>query len=392
MKATMAKELLNGFDVKNLEKNMAAMKADPALANFQFSSSTQWKKGAVVASTFAGLKQGGQYLARPKPFELAGDEPQALLGTGTAVPPTGHLLHALSHSFALSMAYHGAARGVKINSLKIDAEGIIDLQGLLGLNENINPGFQHIHLTVRVDSPASTTEILDLFQFAQARSPIAATLSNSVPVDWRFEIKASGAGPDTSDVRHGVNVKDLNATIGAIQQNPVLAKCKFYSTSEWLGGARVKSASTGFDQAEGDLTIRHRTPEPMGYVGDEPKQLVGTDTGPSSEEALLQAMANCISVTSSYHAAARGLELDTFNVDFEGDTDSRGLALADGGVTPGFQKILAKVRVNGGGTREAIEDLMNFAASHSPMCASVERPVQLTYSLIHNGKEVAGPA
>jgi uncharacterized OsmC-like protein len=391
MQTEIANATINGVDIDALEETISAVKADPSVAAFQFRSSTRWKSGAVVATTFTGFKQDGLDLTRPTPHELGGDEPTALLGTGTQVSPTGHLLHALSHSLAVTMVYHGAARGVEINSLKIDAEGTLDLHGLLGMNEKIKPGFKHIHLIARIDSPSPSAEVWDLFQYAQGRSPICATVSQPVKVDWEFDIESTAAERDRSEVRHGVNAKDLTATVGAIQATPVLAKCKFYSSSEWQGGARVKSTSQGFDQGEGELMVQHRDPLPKGYVGDEPAQLLGSDHGPSSSEALLHAMGNCVSVTSSYHAAARGMNFEAFAVDFEGDMDLQGFADTDDNVTPGYQNIRGRVYARAGGSREEIEDLMKFATSHSPMCNSVEKPVQLTYSLVHNGETVGGP-
>ncbi|HSB16803.1 MAG TPA: OsmC family protein [Bryobacteraceae bacterium] len=391
MTTTINQATINGVNVDALEQSIAAMKDDPRVAAFQFRSSSRWLGGAVIASTFAGYLQDGLYVARDTPHELGGDEPAALLGTGTQVSPTGHLLHALSHSLAVALAYHGAARRVEIESIKIDVEGKLDLQGLLGLDETVKPGFKHIHVTFRLDSPNSSAEVYDLFQYVQARSPIASTLSQAVNVQWNFEIEESNSRPESDEVRHGVNVKDLVATVGAIQENPVLARCNFYGSAEWEGGARVKSSSPGFDQAEGDQIIRHRDPAPKGYVGDEPKALLGSDAGPSSAEALLQSMANCVTVTSSYHAAARGIALDAFEVDFEGDMDLRGFVDVDDTVSPGYQNIRANVYVKAGAPRSEVEEFMKFATQHSPMCNSVSKPVQLTFSLVHNGSCVGGP-
>ena len=177
MMTTINQATINGVNMDALEKSIAAMKEDPSVAAFQFRSSSRWLGGAVIASTFAGYLQDGLYVARDTPHELGGDEPAALLGTGTQVSPTGHLLHALSHSLAVALAYHGAARRMEIESLKIDVEGKLDLQGLLGLDETVRPGFKHIHVTVRLNSPSSSAEVYDLFQYVQARSPIASTLS-----------------------------------------------------------------------------------------------------------------------------------------------------------------------------------------------------------------------
>ncbi len=388
----MSKKIVNGVDVAALGELVSGFKADPKKASFEFRSSTDWQSGAVVNSTFTGHKNNGVDVRRARPHQLAGDEPVALLGTGKHVGPAGHLLHAASHCLMVTTAYHGAARGIQIDSMRVDAEGSLDLQGFLGLNDKVKPGFKHIHLTAHIDSPNSSEEVFELFQYAQGRSPICSTVRHPVNVSWEFDIETTGAGPDTGDDRHGVNFPNLAATVQAVKETPALAKCKFYASAGWLGGAKVKSTHPGFDQAEGDLLIRHRSEGPMGYTGDEPTQLLGSDAGPSPAETLLHGLANCISVTSSYHAAARGIPLDAFKVDFEGDMDLQGFADLDDNVTPAYRNIRAKIHVKAGGSREAIAEFLKFAMSHCPMCDSVSRPVHMTFSLVHNGQAISQPA
>jgi uncharacterized OsmC-like protein len=384
----MTKNLINGVDVESLGQVISALQEDPSLAGFEFRSSTEWQGGAVVRSRFTGHKQNSVDAPREEPHELGGDEPVALLGTGTDVGPAGHLLHAMSHCLTVTTSYHGAARGVQLDSLKIDAEGTLDLQGFLGLDDKIRPGFKHIHLTVHIESPNSAGEVYDLFQYAQGRSPICQTVRQPVDLTWEYEVEPTGEGPDEGTDRHGVNIDDLVATVEAVKETPVLAKCKFYASTEWLGGAKVKSTHPGFDQAEGDLLVEHRDENLLGYVGDEPPQLLGSDAGPSPSETLLHAMANCVSVTGSYHSAAQGIPFDSFSVDFEGDMDLQGFADLDDNVTPAYQAIRASVHAKGGGSAENLEDFLRFASSHSPMCNSVSQPVHVTFSLRHNGKAV----
>jgi uncharacterized OsmC-like protein len=174
-----------------------------------------------------------------------------------------------------------------------------------------------------------------------------------------------------------------------VKDTPLLAKCKFYTSTEWLGGAAIKSVHPGFDQAEGDSLIRHREDRPPGYVGDEPAVLLGADAGPSPSETLLHAMANCVSVTTSYHSAARGIPLDAFTVKLDGDMDLQGFADLDDHVTPGYQDIRATVKIKAGGTQQDLAELLQFATSHSPMCNSVGRPVDVSFSLVHNGTAVS---
>jgi uncharacterized OsmC-like protein len=252
----------------------------------------------------------------------------------------------------------------------------------------VKPGFKHIHLKAHIDSPNSSEDVLALFRYAQTRSPICATLRNNVKISWEFDIEATDAGPDTGEDRHGVNFPNLAATVQAVTETPVLAKCKFYTSTEWHGGAKMRSTHPGFDQAEGETLIRHREESPKSYVGDEPAALLGSDAGPSPSETLLHAMANCVSVTTSYHSAARGIPLDAFQVNLEGDMDLQGFADLDDNVTPGYQEIRAKVHIKAG-SKEDLAEFMKFTSSHSPMCDSVGRPVDVTFSLVHNGVAVS---
>src|SRR5258708_4259050 len=86
--------------------------------------------------------------------------------------------------------------------------------------------------------PKSPEEVPALFQYAQVRSPICATVRQNVKVSWEFDIEAIDAGPDTGEDRHGVNFPNLAATVQAVKETPVLAKCKFYTSAEWLGGGQ----------------------------------------------------------------------------------------------------------------------------------------------------------
>jgi len=295
----------------------------------------------------------------------------------------------MSHCLTVTTAYHGAARGVQLDALRIEAEGTLDLQGFLGLKDTVKPGFKQIHLKAYIDSPNSPEEVLRLFRYAQGRSPICSTVRQPVNVSWEFEVDASDARPDTGEDRHGVNFTNLAATLQAVKDTPVLGKCTFYATTEWQGGAKIKSSHKGFDQAEGELEMQHRDDTPMGYVGDEPAVLLGSDAGPSPSETLLHAMANCVSVTTSYHSAARGVPLAAFKVDLSGNMDLQGFADLNDNVTPAYQNIKAKVRIKAGGKEGDIAELVKFAAAHSPMCDSVGRPVDVSFSLVHNGIAVS---
>ncbi|MEO6059196.1 MAG: OsmC family peroxiredoxin, partial [Candidatus Limnocylindria bacterium] len=109
----------------------------------------------------------------------------------------------------------------------------------------------------------------------------------------------------TITARNGVNVEQLIATIGAVQQDPNVAAFTFKASSTWRSGARNEGEIKDFVHA-GQPAVR---PEAFRLVGDEPPVLLGSNEGPNAVELLLQALGFCYAVGYVYNAAARGIEI-----------------------------------------------------------------------------------
>jgi hypothetical protein len=105
----------------------------------------------------------------------------------------------------------------------------------------------------------------------------------------------------TITARNGVNVDQLMATIGAVQQDPNVAAFTFKASSTWRSGARNDGEIKDFVHA-GQPAVR---PEAFHLAGDEPPVLLGSNEGPNAVELLLQALGFCYAVGSVYNAAAR---------------------------------------------------------------------------------------
>ncbi|MEO8327895.1 MAG: OsmC family protein [Nitrospirota bacterium] len=86
--------------------------------------------------------------------------------------------HALTSCLTTSMIYHAAARGIKMDSIESRLEGDLDLQGFLGLPQDVRPGYENLRVqfTVKSDAPAETLRELT------KHSPAFDIVTNSVPV------------------------------------------------------------------------------------------------------------------------------------------------------------------------------------------------------------------
>jgi uncharacterized OsmC-like protein len=183
--SVMTKETthLNGLDVNAAADTIAAIKADPSLARFQFRASNVWIGGGENRSTIRDFYGAGKEdTSRLEPFDFTNGEPPVLLGSNEGANPVEFLLHALAGCVTTTFVLHAMARGIAIHTQSTELEGDLDLQGLLGLNEAISPGYEQIRIRIHVTADCSDEEIDDLLAYAQMHSPVCNTVCRPVPV------------------------------------------------------------------------------------------------------------------------------------------------------------------------------------------------------------------
>ena len=116
--------------------------------------------------------------------------------------------------------------------------------------------------------------------------------------------------------------------------------------------------------------------------GDEPGVLLGHDHGPNAVEAVLHALASCVSVGIVYNAAAMGIQIKALSFDLEGDLDLNGFLGLDKSVRPGYENIQMKVNLSSDTPREKLEELMVYVQETSPVLDIVRRPTPIQVELV----------
>ena len=180
---TISPVRLNGLDTHAMTQTIEALKADRQLARFEFRARNQWISGGENRSTIKDFFGAGvEDRSRAAPFTFTNGEPPVLLGDNEGANPVEFLLHALAGCVTTTTVLHAAARGIEITSLSTELIGDIDLQGLLGLDESVPPGYREIRIRMHIEANCSDDELADLLQFAQAHSPVCNTVCRPVPV------------------------------------------------------------------------------------------------------------------------------------------------------------------------------------------------------------------
>jgi uncharacterized OsmC-like protein len=176
--------VINGVDVARLGQTVQAVRQNPTLGTSQFRAINRWISGGHNRSTIKGFYGAGQEdTTRTKPFVLDADEPPVLLGNDQGANPVEFVLHALAACLTTSLVYHAAARGIQIESIESSLEGDLDLQGFLGLSEQVRRGYKQIRASFTIKSDASAEQLEALTKF----SPVYDIVSNPVQVSIQIE-------------------------------------------------------------------------------------------------------------------------------------------------------------------------------------------------------------
>jgi uncharacterized OsmC-like protein len=170
--------VINGLEVNNTNKMVESVKSNPASAKATFYATTNWRSGFHNEAEISNFAVGGAKLKHAKTFKVEGDHPRELLGTDKGPASVEVVLAALGHCISNGWAMYGGALGISIESYRIEIEGDIDLQGMMGLPEpgKIRPGYQNIRATHRVKSKAPKEKLEQLKQMAEDLSPVRDSL------------------------------------------------------------------------------------------------------------------------------------------------------------------------------------------------------------------------
>ena len=171
--------IVNGVNVTGMGQTIDAVKSDPAIAKFQFRATNKWILGGHNQTTIQGFYgAGAEDAQRTQPFILDADEPPVLLGEDNGPNPVEYVLTALVSCMTTTMVYHAAAQGIRIEAIESTLEGNLDLQGFLGLRDDVRKGYENIIVRFKVKSNASP----DVLAALAKNSPVYDVVTNPVSV------------------------------------------------------------------------------------------------------------------------------------------------------------------------------------------------------------------
>jgi uncharacterized OsmC-like protein len=173
---------VNGVDLERLNGTIEAVTADPGLGRFQFRARNHWIDGGHSRTMIQGFYGAGQEdTTRAHPFVLDSDEPPVLLGQNQAPNAGEYALQALAACLTGTIVYHAAARGIALRGLECTVQGDLDVQGFLGLDGDVRPGYEQIQVTIKAAGDLDDDQLAEIARLTQY-SPVRDVIANPVAV------------------------------------------------------------------------------------------------------------------------------------------------------------------------------------------------------------------
>ncbi|MEH0158735.1 OsmC family protein [Limibacter armeniacum] len=176
--------------------------------------------------------------------------------------------------------------------------------------------------------------------------------------------------------KNGVNVDQLIGTIEAVKGDPEVAKFQFRSKTKWVEGGHCKTEFRNFYGAKTEDSTRTET---IVVEGDEPGILLGKNRGANAVEAILHALASCLTVGFVYNAAASGIAIESLEFELEGDIDLHAFLGLSEQKRPGYDNIRVKYKVKADAPQEKLDELFEYVKKTSPVLDMLENPVKVSW-------------
>jgi uncharacterized OsmC-like protein len=179
--STLAK-VENGVNVTALLEAREALERAPEAAQFMWRASCQWLDGTHSRSTIGKFFGLGTEQSRDKAFTVEADHPKIFAAEDNAPTPVELVLSGLASCLTAGIAAVAQRRGIQLHFVKASLEADMDIQGILGIDDEVRNGFGAIRVHFEIRADASEDDIKALVAQSQKRSAVFDIITNPTNV------------------------------------------------------------------------------------------------------------------------------------------------------------------------------------------------------------------
>ena len=172
----------NGVNVEALLGARAALEQAPDAAKFKWRASCEWINGTHSRSVIGNFFGLGAEQSRGKTFSVEADHPQVFAADDNAPTPVELVLSGLASCLTAGVAAVAQRRGIQLHSVKATLEADMDLQGILGIDDDVRNGFGTIRVHFDIKADASEDDIKAVVAQSQKRSAVFDIITNPTSV------------------------------------------------------------------------------------------------------------------------------------------------------------------------------------------------------------------
>lgn len=172
----------NGVNVDALMGARTALEQAPEAAQFKWRASCEWVTGTHSRSAIGGFFGLGAEQSRDKLFTVDADHPQIFAAEDNAPTPVELVLSGLASCLTAGIAAVAQRRGIQLHSVTASLEADMDIQGILGIDDEVRNGFGSIRVHFDIRADASEDDIKSLVAQSQKRSAVFDIVTNPTSV------------------------------------------------------------------------------------------------------------------------------------------------------------------------------------------------------------------
>jgi|SRR5262245_6381214 len=172
----------NGVNVDALIAAREALTNAPQAAQFKWRAACEWKNGTYSHSTVEGFFGLGEEQRRKTTFKFDADHPEVFASEDRGATPVEYVLVGLASCLTAGIAAIAQHRNIQLRSVKATVEGNMDIQGILGIDNDVRNGFGGIRVTYKIDADAKREDIEALVAQSQKRSAVFDIVTNPTNV------------------------------------------------------------------------------------------------------------------------------------------------------------------------------------------------------------------
>ena len=158
-----------------LDHTASAIASDPGLAAVRLNAACE-----LTGVTEVYVRLGNQV--------IKADQPPALGGQDAGPKPVEFALAALGSCQAMTYRFWSEKLGIRIDDIKVDIEGDLDVQGILGLRDGVRPGFAGVNVKVHISGPEPRQRYEQLHQAVNSHCPVLDIFTAPVPVTTAISV------------------------------------------------------------------------------------------------------------------------------------------------------------------------------------------------------------